>query len=180
MTKRTYPLPGAPYLFPDVPNPNVRHAADHFFEVALSIKALTPEYVRRPVASIVNAAFALELYLKSMNSDLTLGLQLHGISEPRKKGHDTVALLDALEAPVKRDLIGMYKAHPLARRHPDLRTLLKTYDKTFLDWRYVFEGNYDKLKPEEFKHLLKLLGFFRKATFEMQRHQLPPKQPQRR
>lgn len=148
-----------PVTLRTAPNVNVRHIADAFRDVALNMRDHHPEYVPRPVVSLANGAFALELYLKSLNAALTLGNQVHGESTVLRRGHDPSKLYDALWAPVRAYLDGKYATSSLSATHPNLRTLLAAYDGVFEDERYVFEGNYDAITADQCVELLALLDF---------------------
>jgi hypothetical protein len=108
-----------------------------------------------------------------LNSKLTLGLQQHGVNEPLKKGHRARDLFDALHAPVKKEVEDKYATHALAQKHPDLGALLSTYDKTFENWRYVFEGNYDSLARSQYEDLFDVINFFGETIGAMEPHDLP-------
>lgn len=148
-----------PVTLKTAPNVNVQQIADAFRDVAISTRDHHPEYVPRPVVSLVNGAFALELYLKSLNAKLTLGNQVHGETTVIRRGHDPSKLYDALYAPVRAYLDGKYAASPLSAQHPNLRALLAAYDGAFEEQRYVFEGNYDAITAAQHADLLALIDF---------------------
>lgn len=155
------------------PNVNVRHIADAFHDVAENMRDHHPEWVPRPVVSLANGAFALELYLKSLNAALTLGKQIHGESSVLRRGHDPSKLYDALYAPVRAYLDSKYTASPLSAKHPNLRTLLAAYDGVFEEQRYIFEGQYDAVSAAQHADLLVLLDFMRETITWMDPIHLP-------
>jgi len=162
-----------PVILKTAPNVNVRHIADAFRDVAWNMRDHHPEYVPRPVVSLANGAFSLELYLKSLNAALTLGNKIHGESTVLRRGHDPSKLYDALYAPVRAYLDGKYASCPLSAKHPNFRAVLAVYDGVFEDQRYVFEGNYDALTTGQYADLLALLDFMHETILWMDPIHLP-------
>ncbi|MDO9413779.1 MAG: hypothetical protein Q7T81_14510 [Pseudolabrys sp.] len=83
---------------------------------------------------VVNATFALELYLKAVG--LLHGVKLHG--------HDLVDLFDAIPEEAKQSLLAAFKfakwSCAIKNLHQYREALLKIR-KAFMEWRYLHEGN---------------------------------------
>ncbi|MEX3839780.1 hypothetical protein [Paraburkholderia sp. BR10882] len=92
---------------------------------------------------VVNISFAIELYVK------TLG-RIHGSS---LKGHNLLALFDALPAPAR---VAIEKATPAATAQhavdgrPTARDCLARLNGVFVEWRYLYEKpNSKEVKIQE-------------------------------
>lgn len=121
------------------------------------------------VPSVVNATFALELYLKSINmkwkaKDLAEEGSFAGIAwlvnrKPVKTGHSPSVLFDDLRLPIKHHLEQRYSTHGLATSE-SLRDTLSRFDKVFQGWRYIFESN-SNLQDINLPKLFSSLEFLR-------------------
>ena len=83
---------------------------------------------------VVNATFALELYLKSIS--LLHGSKIHG--------HDLVDLFDSLKADARQSLASAFQFAKWPCDVKDLdqyRAALLKIRKAFVEWRYLHEGN---------------------------------------
>jgi hypothetical protein len=90
----------------------------------------------RPIVAapfIVNAAFCVELFLKS----------LHAVNGQTRRGHKLVPLFDALpearRAELGADAQRFAPAHGEVAGSVDFRALLTMLNDTFRKWRYVYE-----------------------------------------
>lgn len=116
------------------------------------------------VPTIVNSAFALELYLKSLNSDLVFsgdvekqnGVIAYGNVKniPNKFGHNPSELFDTLSSDVKLDLSCKYEE---CFQSENLRQVLSAYDGVFAEWRYIFSSEARRLCLTDLLRLLKFL-----------------------
>lgn len=101
-----------------------------------------------PIALRVNAVFAVELYIKSLDShwlrhDLRDALGIDGdqiTTKPNKYGHRLDVLFDHLDARIKHYLVERFASHPLNERYPGLRPMLAEYANSFAEDRYIFES----------------------------------------
>jgi hypothetical protein len=116
---------------------------------------------------LMNAAFGVELYLKSLNtinvyhdeSDVT-GLEYYRVTaKPAKWGHTLRDLYDALERKIQRDLQAAFSNSPLMRKFASLEKALDAYSTVFKDSRYPFEDE-SKTCPGSINELVALVEFF--------------------
>lgn len=127
-------------------------------------------------AVIVNASFALELYLKCLNADLVFSdpsqlkaqVYLYGIvyDEPREKGHRLTPLFQALPWWLQVHLSERYSTSALTETAASLEEALALFNNVFVEWRYVFEGRASGVKVT---FLFELLDFFRCAVNDLGR-----------
>lgn len=158
-----------------LPDPGVLKTADAFRLAAQSLNAYAES--RMSVPTVVNAAFALELYLKCLNMEWRLADPI-GIANSGKKawlasrsalqrGHILSKLFEALEQSIHDHLEQQYKLSPHNSRTQALKHALQGFDGLFEDWRYIFEGN---CKSVNLPSLFAMLAFFSETI-----HALPPK-----
>jgi hypothetical protein len=81
---------------------------------------------------VVNAAFSIELYLKTLN-------QIHGNVV---KGHSLLDLYDAI--PQKghqaiHEAVSLYSHEYRLSKRADFRNLISEVDNAFVEWRYCYE-----------------------------------------
>jgi len=92
---------------------------------------------RNPLAIapfVVNSAFALELYLKTLNQLNGLAMKTHIVSE----------LYEALPESTKKEIWAQAQTHAAAydvtlKGESEIPSLVRRFDKTFVEWRYVYE-----------------------------------------
>lgn len=153
-----------------VPNLSVRSHAENFHEAA----SLLYEEGTTVAPVIVNAAFALELYLKSLNSDIEWPSQadldaqvyLYGIvtDQPKERGHNLSELFCALPVDLQDYLSKQYATSPLVVTKSSLVEAVASFDNVFETWRYMYEG---KAESVEVGFLLELLSFMDAVTLEL-------------
>lgn len=150
------------------PNRRVLAAANSFYEAAKKlgmVDALT-------VPSIVNAALALELYLKRLNADIHFkeGRVKRGSAVAydkvsvfaNSKVHEPHELFNALSQGTREFLdVSFSKRFPLKPKK--LESVLKVFQGIFVNWRYFFEG---KAKGFNLSELFEILDFFKASTTE--------------
>jgi hypothetical protein len=81
---------------------------------------------------VVNSAFSIELYLKTL-------AQAHGKS---LKGHELLKLFDALPQNAKQAIekvIPTCAANRRLEEQPDFRMYISALNNAFVDWRYCYE-----------------------------------------
>ena len=126
---------------------------------------------------IVNATFALELYLKALNADLVyppsadLKAQayLYGTvrDEVRARGHNPSTLFKELPEKLQDELATCYSKSPsLTETSASLQEALALFDGVFEQWRYAFGGEAGSVKLD---FLFELLEFFRWAVSDLAR-----------
>jgi hypothetical protein len=145
----------------EVPEQQIVHVAVQFLETAELL--LTTRDVGGPSALLVNSAFAIELYLKSLNSrwiyhldedvlededhelptkledanDLEDGMGYIATSKSKMRSHDLSELF--AELPMKDEISSRFLNHPLARKYSSIEQMLGVYAETFDHERYAFE-----------------------------------------
>jgi hypothetical protein len=157
----------------ETPDAHVVCVAHQFCETA----EMLLQHVRQvaaPAALGCNAALAIELFLKSLNSRWSE----HDVSSefgedalvitttPNKKGHRLDCLFASLPTEIQDHLEGAYRSAPVCDENGDLKSILKIYSRTFERARYPFErriGN-DSRPIAEIVHLA---SFFRDAIAQL-------------
>jgi len=147
-----------------IPNPGVLGIADSFRETAETLNKLSDQ--RMSIPTIVNAAFAIELFLKSLNIEFRFenptqimpGLTAFDrVREvPLKTGHLPSALFHALDQALQDELESHFAQANYRNKPLTLIAALQQYDGVFQDWRYIFEGH---AKTIDIQALLELLRF---------------------
>jgi hypothetical protein len=136
------------------PNPQVFQAAVEFHDAAKLLWGSEPRGPRQPhfvVTVVVNAAFALELYLKSLSTDHVFydpqeteaGVRIFAriFDEPRTRSHRLLDLFDGLDAYLREHLSSAYLRSNLTREFPTMREAVQAYNQTFKQWRYLYEDH---------------------------------------
>lgn len=127
----------------EIPNDHVADAADQFRNAAnLLFREMLRLNCVLPV--LMNAAFALELYLKSLNSK-NVYHSLEGevgylITTQPQKGHLLTKLYEGLDSEIREALLMAFQTLEGRSKFPSLKDALDAYDSTFMDSRYPFEG----------------------------------------
>ena len=146
-----------------IPDPGVLKEADAFKQAA-EMLCNRPESMMS-VPAVVNAAFALELYLKSLNMEwqvadpATLGGKKAWLASRTalQMGHTPSRLYGALDQSMRSDLEQKYRERFQREHTQSLEEAIKPYDGLFQDWRYIFEG---RCKSVDLSGLLAVLAFF--------------------
>lgn len=155
----------------EIPDESVASAARQFRDAACLLFEKIPEqpsgypYV---LPLYMNASFSIELYLKSLNSEVVyhdsrddlgaddLGYRL--TANPVQKGHPLVKLYDAIRTDVRAKFDNAYSCKPPIQSIANLREALERYNKTFEHVRYIFEDG--KALPEgSINDLVNLMRF---------------------
>lgn len=153
----------------ETPNRRVLAAANKFHDAA----ALLYEVDALTVPTVVNAALALELYLKCLDANILFqdGRVINGgaitydkvcVFANSNKEHVPHKLLKALPRDV-RDFLDASFSKRYSEEHEKLESVLERYQSVFVDWRYLFEG---KGKAINLSELFEILEFFKKSTAE--------------
>lgn len=146
-----------------IPDQGVLKTADAFWKASQRLNNSDDSSMTVP--SIVNAAFALELYLKSLNMEWQLkdpsclGKEKAFLKSRTaiQKGYKPSKLFKKLDANIKNKLKQKYGQHHQGSKLEKLENVLESYDDIFEDWRYIFEGGCNSLNLPS---LLLLLKFF--------------------
>ncbi len=148
-----------------IPDPGVLKNADAFRTAAQSLSAFPESSMSVP--TVVNAAFALELYLKCLNMEWQLADPNEIANSGKKawlasrsamqKGHIPSKLFEALEQSIHDNLEQQYKLSSYNSNTQSLKEALQGFDDLFEDWRYIFEG---KCKSVNLSSLFAMLAFF--------------------
>jgi hypothetical protein len=123
----------------EVPNSHVTDAARQFREIAeLLFKQLEQHQCVLPLLMV--AGFAIELYLKALNTRLVyhesgFGAGYRVTAKPLKKGHSLVKLFDALHPAFQQAL----QDACAAKGKPSIKEALAAHDEIFENARYIFE-----------------------------------------
>lgn len=152
------------------PNRHVFEAASRFYDAATmlyEVDALT-------VPAVVNAALALELYLKCLNANIHFqdGREIQGgaivygkvsVFANSGKKHEPHVLFRDLPQDAKISLDASFsKRFPLEQEK--LESVLERYQGIFVNWRYLFEGKGKSMNLSEF---FKILEFFKTNIAEI-------------
>ena len=129
-----------------MPDTRVLNTADAFRATAQILNECSDSM---GVPTVVNAAFALELYLKSLNIEWKFsntkeiaqsGKKPYISRSPMQKGHLPSKLFEALKQPVRESLEERYKLSPYNGCDQSLKNAIEDFDGLFERWRYIFEG----------------------------------------
>jgi hypothetical protein len=155
-----------------IPDQGVLQTGDAFRVAAQELGAHTDSSMSVP--AIVNAAFALELFLKSLNVAWNLadfdqiqhdGRKAFLVSRSaRQKGHTPSKLYLELDSQIRDAIERQFSISPLSRGYRSFKDLLEVFDDLFVQWRYVFEG---KCRPVNLSQLLASLQFLSEAIHAM-------------
>lgn len=157
----------------EIPDSHVVDIADQFCHAAEMLYDARPHC--GPQAMRVNAVFAIELYIKSLDSHWerhnqleTLGVDCDAITtRPNKRGHKLDELFDHLHPDAQRFLIANFAPHPLNRKYPELRPMLAEYSDNFATDRYIFESLDDGVR-HPISETVELAKFFRSTVNSME------------
>lgn len=146
-----------------IPDPGVLKEADAFWQASQMLNTFSESIMSVP--TVVNAAFALELYLKSLNMEWQLQdpSSLGGKKAWLKSrsavqtGHAPSKLYHAIDIDTRNTLEQQYQRRLQGTNVLKLEKVLEAYDGIFQDWRYVFEG---RCKSVDLSSLFSLLAFF--------------------
>lgn len=130
----------------ELPNVHVADAACQFRETAELLLHQLPRH-NSVLPVLMVGAFAIELYLKSLNSrnvyhNLVSELGIAGYritAEPIQKGHSLAQLFDGLAPRIRAALQSVYATHA-AEQPATIREALCRYDGIFIEARYPFEN----------------------------------------
>ena len=141
-------------------NRSVLAYARSFFNAAQCLK--NGDFLNNTIPLVVNTAFALELYLKSFNSDKIFinGKNLQHdvvvyeniINEVKKTGHNLLDLYQCLSDDIKDLIKKEYKITNIS-----FEDAISEYKNIFTDWRYGFEGNINSINLTDITVLLTTL-----------------------
>lgn len=164
----------------ETPDACVVDTANQFCATAELLLKNVP-YIAAPSALRCNAAFAIELFLKSLNShwvehvifDDGESSEFEISTRPNKSSfnaqHDLRKLFDAIPADIQSQLTKAFH-HTALAKDTDLRSILCEYSDTFVKERYPFERRGETCsKP--IREIVQLAKFFRDAiaNFEVVR-----------
>ena len=159
------------YVKKQIPDPQVKDAADQFWAAAELLRAQLPRSgVLLP--TIVNSVLALELYLKSLSSySVIKDLKDYGngvrggvvTAKPEKSTHKLSELFDAADCWVRNDLESRYCQSTLCQSGKSLRDLFQRYDNVFVTVRYVYEDS-ESLRSVNLPELRQLAQFMKGAV----------------
>ncbi|MEP3480308.1 MAG: hypothetical protein ABJZ55_13740 [Fuerstiella sp.] len=151
----------------EYPDAHVANLAEQFLDTAGLLLRNIPGVVA-PSSLRVNAAFAIELFLKSLNSHWQhheleeLGDGAYEITtQSNVRGHHLDRLYDDLPDRVRSDLNGAFASNRLASTFDDLCDALSTYAKTFENERYGFERRSIATDNRPMAEIVELGEFFR-------------------
>jgi hypothetical protein len=146
-----------------IPDQGVLKEADAFLQASQMLNDFSESIMSVP--TIVNAAFSLELYLKSLNMEWQLQNQssLGGSKSFLKSrsavqtGHQPSKLYRAIDNTTRNTLERHYLQRFQGTNVLKLEEILKAYDGIFQNWRYIFEGHCESV---DISALISLLKFF--------------------
>ena len=158
----------------EIPDSSIVFLADQFCDTAKMLYRAIPN--SGPQAMRVNAVFAVELYIKSLDCHLvrhdqreTLGVDCDLITTtPNKRGHKLDRLFDHLEDWAKTYLIGQFASHRLNNKYPGLLPILVEYCDNFALDRYIFESYNDDVR-HPVSETVELASFFQSAVNSIER-----------
>ena len=153
-----------------IPDSGVLNEADAFRQASQMLNACPESTMSVP--AVVNAAFALELYLKSLNIEwqvadpATLGNQKAWLAsrKPLQTGHAPSKLFGALDQKIRSELERKYQEQHQGFARTTLEQSIASYDGLFQDWRYIFEG---RAKSVDLSELFAVLAFFSETLKHM-------------
>ena len=161
----------------EIPDAHIADLAQQFLGTAVLLREHLPRVVA-PSALAVNAAFAIELFIKSLDShwechSLTDELGIDGAYEMTAKsntrGHDLSDLFAKLPISIRQGLEAAFAAHELAQKHESLVAILGLYSCTFERERYGFEQRAIETTPRHVKEIVALGEFFAGFVAKMKR-----------
>lgn len=158
----------------EIPDSHVVCVANQFCDTAVMLYNAIP--TSGPQALRVNAAFAIELYIKSLDCHWerhdqleTLGVDCHAITvTPNTRGHRLDVLFSELFPEAQQFLLAKYAQRNADSKYADLRELLAHYSDGFASDRYVFE-RLDGCDGRPATEVIWLATFFRDTVNGMDR-----------
>lgn len=151
----------------EIPDRAIKEHARSFAETAGFLYKHIPHHNVQSI--LLEGAFALELYLKALNSFVRYhplehsGFQL--TSEAAQHVHDLVELYDSIAEPVREVLASAYAASPPIHPEPTLREALDRFRNVFKEIRYVYAiKNYE---GKGITDLIRLLEFVKRHVESM-------------
>ena len=147
----------------EIPDPQVRDAADQFDDARLLLDAQPPPESGVLLPLLNNAIVALELYLLCLSAvrihTPVSGFPGHSIVTPeaKRKGHGLVSHLKSIPGDVRKLLEQEYKTTPAGGT---LEKALRQYEGLFAASRFAFEKG-KKLDKYPLLPLMDLCSFFR-------------------
>lgn len=133
----------------EIPNSSVLESAGQFYNGAKILRQL-PLGSGVLLPMILNAALAIELYIKSLcvrsiiKDYKYFGNGVYGgrVTEvPLKTGHTLSSLLESVSNEVKENIINLHTDEVIQYSFNDLVQLVKPYDRLFVEARYVYEND---------------------------------------
>jgi hypothetical protein len=131
----------------EIPNDQVANAAGQYRDAANLL--FQPSRQRICVLPLLaNAAFSVELYLKSLNAKHVYHAEegfegyrvtAKPISSKGSKGHSLAFLFKGLDEATKQSINESYSSFSKRKEFVSVETALDTYDAVFLNSRYAFE-----------------------------------------
>ena len=157
----------------EVPDAHIACQAGQFLATAELLLAHVPRVVA-PSALLCNAAVAIELYLKSLDSrwemyDLLDEMGVEGsaiTSLPKVFDHRLDNLFASLPPNIKDYLNDSFAQVSLAASGLTLDTLLSRYAETFVRERYAFE-NRGNTQSHPISEIVNIARFFRDAVSKL-------------
>lgn len=153
-----------------IPDQGVLREADAFLQASQMLNTSSEPMMSVP--TIVNAAFALELYLKSLNVKWQLQ-DPSSLSEKKaflksrsamQTGHAPSKLYQAIDKNTRDTLERKYSQRFQGTDVRRLEKIVEEYDGIFQDWRYVFEGHCESVN---ISFLISLLTFFSEELHDL-------------
>jgi hypothetical protein len=162
----------------EIPESRVASLADQFCDTAKMLYDAIPH--SWPQAIRVNAIFAVELYIKSLDCHWerhsrseTLGVDCDLITvKPDKYEHKLHRLFEHLEDWAQQYLIDRFASHQLNKKYPGLRPILAEYSDTFANDRYIFQWKNEQGVPHPVSEPIDLAMFFKSAVSSIERVRL--------
>lgn len=145
--------------------PNIYYKAEGFHIAAKVLhQAQAKEMQHRVTPFIVNATFAIELYLKCFDGYTVFKLPseyCEGVvkyenvtSEGSNRGHDLVKLFERLNDANRKQISSAFEKR---RNGITSEEFFKKYKDHFVSWRYGFEGNGTAFSSSEILVMLDVL-----------------------
>lgn len=120
-----------------------------------------------------NAAVAVELFLKSLSSEL-IYIPVSGFdglskvhAEPELKDHKLVSLFDGISDDIRRQLESQFATYTSIQTGTSLRDMLRAYEGLFAASRYPFEARGD-IRKYPLMPLMDLSAFLRTFVANME------------
>jgi hypothetical protein len=166
------PMANVPDGFPEseLPDAMVVEIADQYRNVVNLIYGQRP-FDQYCAPLLANAAFTVELYLKSLNAKLvyhSLAEELDNLDledsyrvtvRAGQGGHVLTPLFDAIDPPLQNELQRAYSQTKAAAKIPHLRDFVDRYKNVFVHSRYPFEDKM-QISGTDITGLVFLVNFF--------------------